>query len=128
MRKTNIWLHVLQKEGEGTKSVEIKLSKIVSSKTLATWWEEPTLEKILMLGKVEGKRRGWQRMKWLDSITDGMDMNNLNKHIEVVKNRGAWFAAVHTVAKSQTWISNLKTTNSRFREECIDHKKIQSNN
>ena len=41
-------------------------------------------------------------MKWLDSITDGMDMNNLNKHIEVVKNRGAWFAAVHTVAKSQT--------------------------
>ena len=61
-------------------------------------------------------------MKWLDSITDWVDMNNLNKHIEMAKDRGAWFAAVHMVAKSQAWISNLKTTNGRFREEYIDNK------
>ena len=60
------------------------------------------LDKILMLGKSEGKRRRrWQRMRWLDSITDLMDMN-LSKFWEIVKERGAWHAAVHEVAKSQT--------------------------
>ena len=55
-----------------------------------------------MLEKTEGKRRsGWQRMRWLDSITDSMEMN-LSKFQEIVKDRGAWFAAVHEVAKSQT--------------------------
>ena len=59
-----------------------------------------SLEKTLMLGKIEGKRiRRWQRMRWLDSITDSIDMN-LSKFQEIVENRGAWHAAVHGVAKS----------------------------
>ena len=61
-----------------------------------------SLEKTLMLGKIEvKKRRGWQRMKWLDSITDSMDMN-LSKLRETVKDREARHAAVHGVIKSWT--------------------------
>ena len=58
-------------------------------------------EKTLMLGKIESRRRrGWQRMIWLDSITDSMDMN-LSKFWEIGEDRGAWRAAVHGVSKSQ---------------------------
>ena len=58
------------------------------------------MKKTLMLGKTEGKRRsGWQRIRWLDSITDSMDMN-WNKVWEIVEDRGAWCAGVHGVAKS----------------------------
>ena len=67
----------------------------------------------LMLGKTEGKRRGggWQRMRWLDSITDWMNMN-LNKLQEIVKNREACHAVVHGITMSQTQLSKWTTTNN----------------
>ena len=74
-----------------------------------------SLDKTLMLGKIEGRRRrGRQRMRWLDSVTKLMDMN-LSKLWEMVKDREAWHPAVHGVTKSRTWLSNWTTTRVKYK-------------
>ena len=95
-----------------------------SSNTLATWCKETThWKRLFMLGMNKGRRKmGWQRMRWLDVIIRTIDMS-LSQLQELVKDREAWHAAIHVVAKSRTWLSNWTTKkwkNKIYAQEMID--------